>query len=114
LDQDDFLKLLVTQLSSQDPMNPMKDTEFVAQMASFTSLEQTKALQAEIKLLREDQQLLRAAGLLGQTVTVQNPNTTTVRGVVSAVQVEEGTPKLVVNGLGYDISSVLDVTWTQQ
>ena len=36
----DFLRLLVTQLSHQDPLNPMKDTEFVAQLAQFSSLEQ--------------------------------------------------------------------------
>ncbi|MFM8365053.1 MAG: flagellar hook capping FlgD N-terminal domain-containing protein, partial [Verrucomicrobiota bacterium] len=37
LGADDFMKILMTQLTAQDPMNPMKDTEFIAQMANFSS-----------------------------------------------------------------------------
>lgn len=44
LDKDAFLRLLVTQLSNQDPLNPMEDKEFIAQMAQFSTLEQMQNL----------------------------------------------------------------------
>ncbi|MDR7856267.1 flagellar hook capping FlgD N-terminal domain-containing protein [Tissierella sp.] len=44
LDKDAFLRLLTTQLSNQDPLNPMEDREFIAQLAQFSSLEQMQTL----------------------------------------------------------------------
>src|SRR5690349_5974736 len=71
LGQNDFLKLLATQLSTQDPMNPMSDTSFIAQMAQFSALEQSKAMQSDLAQLNSDQQLSQTSALLGKTVTVQ-------------------------------------------
>ena len=50
LGKDDFLKLLVTQLQTQDPMNPMDDTQFISQMAQFTSLEQMKNMNTSVQM----------------------------------------------------------------
>ena len=44
LGKDEFLQLLVTQMQYQDPLNPTSDTEFIAQMAQFSSLEQMQNL----------------------------------------------------------------------
>jgi flagellar basal-body rod modification protein FlgD len=112
LGQDDFLKLLIAQLTSQDPLNPQKDTEFIAQMAQFSSLEQSKEMQKDIATLRSQQQILQAQELLGKTVDLQAGEDTTARGVVSAVQIEAGTPKLMVNGQKYDLSDVLTINPT--
>jgi flagellar basal-body rod modification protein FlgD len=110
LNQQDFLKLLATQMSSQDPMNPQTDTEFIAQMAQFSSLEQTKSMQADIAKLRSDQELGQASALIGKTVTLQVNSDLTAQGTVGSVQIEEGTPKLIVNGQKFDLDQVVTIS----
>jgi flagellar basal-body rod modification protein FlgD len=107
LNQDDFLKLLVTQLSSQDPMNPVSDAEFIGQMAQFSTLQQTQAMQQDVAALQ-------ANNLLGRTVQVQSPQGQTYTGVVSGVVFQSGIPQLTVNGQSYSLSQVLSVSQTQQ
>jgi flagellar basal-body rod modification protein FlgD len=109
LDQQDFIKLLVAQMTQQDPLNPKTDLEMIPQMVSFTQLEQSKSMQSDIASLRADQRLLQANSLLGRTVEIQEGTTARVTGPVTAVQMEEGTPKLVVNGLRYDLSDLLSI-----
>jgi flagellar basal-body rod modification protein FlgD len=110
LDQDDFLKLLVAQFTSQDPLNPKQDTEFIAQMAQFSALEQAKSMQADISRLRSEQQLLQANALLGRAVEVQTSENLSAVGTVEAVQVEAGTPKIVVDGQAYELQQLIAIT----
>ena len=111
LGQDDFLKLMVTQFTNQDPLSPMKDTEYIAQMTSFTSLEQAKSMSGEITKLRADSQTLQATSLLGKTVAV--PGATDkdaqVVGIVSAVEIKAGKPMIIVNDKSFELSSVLSI-----
>lgn len=102
LGQEDFLKLLVTQMQQQDPMNPQKDTEFIAQMASFSALEQSKTMQ-------QDMAQLRAGSLLGDMVTVKADKNTTLTGVVDSVEFSDGKPSLIIGGVPYELSDVLRI-----
>ena len=77
LGKDDFLQLLTVQLKFQDPLNPLKDTDFIAQMAQFSSLEQLQNMNKSLdKNLGSDQQLSAAfhsnliTSLVGKTVEV--------------------------------------------
>ena len=54
MDKDAFLRLLTTQLANQDPLNPMEDREFIAQLAQFTSLEQIQNLNKSVGNLGEE------------------------------------------------------------
>lgn len=112
LGQSDFLRLLLTKLTSQNPLNPEKDSDFIAQMAQFSSLEQSKAMQADMSAMRLEQQLLQASSLIGQTVQLQVDDETATAGIVSSVKIEGGTPKLVVDGQTYTLSQVLTITPT--
>jgi flagellar basal-body rod modification protein FlgD len=110
LGQEDFLKLLVAQMSSQDPLNPQKDTDFIAQMAQFSTLEQSKTMQQDIAGLRDQQDISQAYSLLGQSVSVQTDTDTTAQGKVQAVSIKAGKPQIIVNGVGYGLGQVLSVT----
>lgn len=71
LGKDDFMKLLIAQLQNQDPTNPMKDTEFIAQMAQFSSLEQTMNLSKSFEKFAEAQnqsQLIQYTGFVGSSI----------------------------------------------
>ena len=107
LGQDDFLKLLVTKMSSQDPMNPQGDAEFIAQMAQFSALEQAKSMTADIALLKAQQEVLTANGLIGRTVTITEGDDQVAQGMVTSVAVNEsGSPEVVINGENYSLDSV--------
>ena len=109
IDQQGFLKLLVAQMSSQDPLNPKSDIEMIPQMVSFSTLAQSQSMQKDIAALRTQQSVLQANSFLGHTVEISGPNGIHVLGPVSAVQMVEGTPKLTVNGQNYDLSQVLNI-----
>ena len=103
LNQQDFLNLLVTELQNQDPMNPMSDTDFIAQMAQFSTLQQA---QQTYQSISETQ----AANLIGAAVTVSGTGGVTTTGTVTSVLMNSGTPEIVVNGQPYTLDEVLSVT----
>lgn len=102
LNIDDFLKLLTTQLSTQDPMKPMEDTQFISQMSSFTALEQTRDLNNSFKSFSSE-------NLIGKMVDVLGPKGK-VTGEVTAINIANGATKITVNGVDYDPAGVTRVT----
>ena len=106
LGQNDFLRLLATQFQVQDPLKPMEDTAFIAQMAQFSALEQSSALARDMNLLRADQQRVTANSYLGHRVTLDTGNGTTT-GDVNAVDLSGSEPQLVVGDKTYPLSAVL-------
>jgi flagellar basal-body rod modification protein FlgD len=100
LGKDDFLKLLVGQLKNQDPMNPSSDTDFIAQMAQFSQLEQTTNMAQANTQLIQMQRGQRAVQLLGKTVTYADPVTgAPATGAVERVEWTRGEPSLTVAGV---------------
>lgn len=67
LGKDQFLQILVTQLRNQDPMQPLQDKEFIAQMAQFSSLEQMMNVSKEMSALRQSAGMV--AGLIGKEIS---------------------------------------------
>jgi flagellar basal-body rod modification protein FlgD len=104
-----FLKILLTQLTHQDPSAPMEDKEFIAQMAQFSSLEQMTNMAADFAKMARMLKVTEASGSLGKSVEI-NLEDNTIQGIVRAVTREE-TPQILVNGKFYDweqVSTVYD------
>jgi flagellar basal-body rod modification protein FlgD len=69
LDQDAFLQLLVTQMKTQDPTKPMESTEYMAQLASFSQVEQSVQLNTKLDSLLTSSAIGLAESMIGRTVT---------------------------------------------
>ena len=107
LGRDDFLKILITQLSYQDPMAPMQDKEFIAQMAQFSSLEQMTAMAKDFNKLTSIISGNEASAALGKGVELMDGERL-VQGTVQAVTRGE-TPQVLVNGTFYNWDKVSKV-----
>ena len=110
LGQNDFLKLLAKQFQTQDPMKPMEDTAFIAQMAQFTSLEQSSSMASQLTAMNAKQDIATANSYLGRLVTVSDGKGGTTVGEATSVEVADGVPRLVVGDYTYALSSVIRVT----
>ena len=111
LDKNSFLKLLVTQLSKQDPTNPMNDREFISQMAQFSSLEQMNNVANSMNKLRGAQaNQLIGKMIEGKDFVTEKP----IQGIVtSALYQPNGDVLLKVGGRFTkldDVTSVTEVT----
>ena len=114
LGQDQFLQLLVTQLANQDPLSPQTDTAFIAQMAQFSSLEQTKGMTADIAHMRSQQKVLQAMSLLDREVVVQSGKSGVAKGVVKGFDMEGENPKLIIGEDRYDLADILTIRLANQ
>jgi flagellar basal-body rod modification protein FlgD len=102
--QEDFLNLLITELKYQDPTSPMKDREFIAQMASFSSLEQMNKLNSGMEGVSKLMARTQAYSLLGKNVEI-SAGKEQVRGPVEEVTGGE-TPQVLVGGIYYDFGDI--------
>lgn len=95
LDKDDFLKILMTQIQNQNPLDPMKDKEFISQMTQFSSLEQMTNMSQSFQEFMDNQSmppLIQYSGLIGKEVSfpLGGQETGVGKGIVQSVIQKEG------------------------
>ncbi|MGH7716968.1 MAG: flagellar hook capping FlgD N-terminal domain-containing protein [Vulcanimicrobiaceae bacterium] len=102
LGADAFLSLLTTELQNQDPLNPMDSTQSVTQLAQFQALQSQVTLADSFQSFQNNFSISQAASLIGLTVAVNTAdgagNTSTQTGIVSGIQVVNGTPEFALTG----------------
>ncbi|WP_075216182.1 flagellar hook assembly protein FlgD [Mongoliimonas terrestris] len=92
LDYDAFLRLLVTQMKNQDPINPMDSSQYMAQFAQFSQVEQSIKTNAKLDSIYASLSLANVDGLIGRTVTL--PDGT--GGTVASVKITAEGPEAVL------------------
>ena len=125
LDQSDFLKVLATQLANQNPLEPTDNADSIAQMATFSSIQQSSELVTTLKSFMAAQGLSSAQSMLGRDVTIttnrtvedadgnKKTETTKTTGQVTAVGYDDSGKAIVtVGGKQYPQSSVTEIRGT--
>lgn len=112
LDFQSLLKIILTQLTYQDPLKPMDNFQFVSQLAQFSQLQQSQTLNDQVTSLLTAQSASQAAGLLGKTVDFVGGGNS-FSGVVKAVSFSTGQPQVTVetpDGQSISAVSIADIT----
>lgn len=106
LGQDDFLKLLAVQMQNQNPLDPMDDKAFIAQMAQFSSLEQMQNMSANLSMAQ-------AVAMIGKevyaTMPTEDGTQQQISGVVDSVKFSNGQAILTVGAVDVPLENVTEV-----
>ena len=110
MQMEDFLQLLTSQISNQDPLEPMKDTEFISQMANIASLEQMQQFSKGFESFATAQKDMVAQAYLGREVQIDDEGTK-IEGLVDSVEKDEnGMVSVMVGGKSYDPQKITRVS----
>lgn len=92
---DSLLKIILTQLTYQDPLKPMDNFEFVSQLAQFSQIQQSQTMNDRLETLVSAQATSQATGLLGTQVDIP-AGATVLTGTVTAVTFDNGVPRITI------------------
>jgi flagellar basal-body rod modification protein FlgD len=123
----DFLKLLATELQNQDPLNPLDNKEFIAQMAQFSTLEQMQNMNSSLQSMDESLQdfmasqavtaqssmITQAAGLIGRQITA-DVDGNEVQGLVESIFIEDSIPYAVVGSEKVPVSAITGISLAEE
>ena len=109
LGKEEFLNLLVTQLTYQDPMNPMDSTQSIAQLAQFSALEQMQNVNTQIETLRQASGLTDAMFLQGQYIEAMSSDGSTYTGMVEGAGWGTNGLILTIGGVAVPMANIVDL-----
>src|SRR5688500_9394831 len=110
LKTEDFIKMMITQLQQQDPMEPAKNEQLLAQMSQIGQLQSNTLLQESLKGMVLQHQIGSAGNLIGKNIKGLSPEGEPVAGLVNSVRVEGGAVKLELdNGKQLALERVISI-----
>ena len=108
--KDGFLKILAAQLQNQDPMNTKDNSEYVAQMAQFSALEQMQNLNSSITDLISREKFQEGNLMIGKIAKISSENNQFVIGEVTGSRLVAGATTILVDGKEYKINDVVELS----
>jgi len=110
LQAQDFIKMMITQLQNQDPTQPMKNEELLAQMSQIGQLETSTQLQTSLKSVTLQTQIGSASALIGKSVQGLDSNGNPIDGLVNSVKVDGDSVDLQLDsGMSMALSNVTSI-----
>jgi len=110
--RDDFMKILVTELSSQDPLEPMDNSQFLDQLIGLQTLDQSAAMTDGLRTFQNFMEMSYGSSLVGKNVKALGNDGELVEGLVSKVVVEDGSASVVVDNKKIPVSAVREILAT--
>ena len=111
LKTEDFINMMITQLQNQDPTDPVKNQDLLAQMSQIGQLQSTTDLQSSLKSLVLQNSLGAAGNLIGKMVQGQDDNGAPLGGLVTSVRVQDSNVSLELdNGQTLKLANVTAIT----
>jgi flagellar basal-body rod modification protein FlgD len=111
LKTEDFIKMMITQLQNQDPMEPAKNEALLAQMSQISQLESSTQLQSSLKTLVLQNNISSAGAMIGKMVQGKDAVGEDLEGIVTSVRVEDGQLHLELDsGKKMSLSNVVSIT----
>ena len=106
----DFIELLLSQLTNQNPLEPMDNSEMVTQLAQFEMVNKMDSLDESVNAMMLYQNMMSSVDMMGKEVTVIDPESgEEITGVVDSIKMQNGFPQVVINDTSYDVAYITDV-----
>ena len=109
LDSDQFMQILMAQLTHQNPLEPMDNSEMMTQFSQLNSLQELREIHTGMDTLAASNQVIYLASLIGKSVKVNRPDGNVLVGVVSEVITEKDNPQLRVGNEKVALEDVIEV-----
>jgi flagellar basal-body rod modification protein FlgD len=105
----EFMQILLAQLTHQDPLEPMNNAEMMSQFSQLNSLQELRDIHAALETIAVSNQTAYLASLIGKTVKFSRPGEEPAEGVVDGVLTETDGPQLLIGAETVDLSDVLEI-----
>ncbi len=109
MDSDQFMQILMAQLTHQNPLEPMDNAEMMSQFSQLNSLQELREIHTGMDKLSASNQVIYLASLIGKTVKVNRTDGKTIEGVVEGVVTEKDNPQLRIGNEEYPLEDVIEI-----